>query len=212
GAGPGYPGTQDGAGLAARFEQIGGLALDGAGNLYIADSAADTIRKLVLSTNNDVSTIAGTANTRGSADGNGTAATFREPLGLAYDSGSLYIVDSFNDTIRRLDVASGAVTTPFGSAGMSGSDDGVGAAARFATPYSLVADGAGDLYVGQAGIVRRLVIGSGAVSTPLGRVGQIGVQPGALPAGLNTPNGLALLPCGGLIILDGNENVVLEAE
>lgn len=102
---PGSAGTADGAGSQARFSEPTGIAVDAAGNVYVADTGNHAIRK--ISPGGTVSTIAGAKGTSGSADGTGTAALFNEPHGITVDaSGSLYIADTGNNTIRRAVTAS----------------------------------------------------------------------------------------------------------
>jgi sugar lactone lactonase YvrE len=105
----GVAGSTDGTGMAALFEYPSGMAIDGSGNLYVADDGAKTIRKVTPS--GAVTTLAGTANKIGSADGTGAAASFTDPLGIAVDStGNVFVADNGNDTIRKV-TAAGAVTT-----------------------------------------------------------------------------------------------------
>ncbi len=79
-------------------------------------------------------------------DGTGAAARLNYHQGVAADgAGNLFIADTDNDTIRKLVVATGAVTTLAGAAGLAGSTDGTGAAARFDNPQGLALDGAGNL-------------------------------------------------------------------
>jgi len=96
------PGTADGTNSNAQFDYPTGLAIDSATNLYIADTSADTLRKLTLAgTNWVVTTVGGQALVPGSADGIGTAAQFNGPRGLAFDpAGDLYVADSSNHTLR----------------------------------------------------------------------------------------------------------------
>src|SRR5207244_3304584 len=91
----------------------------------------------------------GTTGQLGAADGIGTAARFSSPLmGLVADSsGTLYVADAGNNTIRKIDRATKLVTTLVGTAGSSGSTDGVGAAARFNSPSAIAGDNNGALYV-----------------------------------------------------------------
>src|SRR5262245_5404929 len=118
---------QDGAGVAARFQQPKGVAADTAGNLYVADTGNHTIRK--ITPGGVVTTVAGTAGLAGSSDGTGSAARFSSPSGVAVDNaGNVYVADQ--TTIRKIKPA-GAVTTLAGSAGQLGSIDGSGSAARF---------------------------------------------------------------------------------
>jgi NHL repeat len=160
-------GTADGTGELAAFKQPGGAVKDGAGNLYVADSGNHTIRKVVLATG-AVSTVAGTPGTSGSVDGVGAAAQFNDPTGVALDgAGSLLIADFGNNTIRKIALATGVVTTLAGSANASGATDGVGSAARFYHPFDLAVDGAGNLLVSDygSGSIRKVVIATGAVTT-----------------------------------------------
>src|SRR5262249_22018334 len=157
------------------------------GNLYVADTANSTIRKLVIATG-AVTTLAGAAGQLGSADGTGPAASFRYPSAAAVDgTGNVYVSDAGNSTIRKIVVATGAVTTLAGAARQTGSADGTGIAARFSNPYGVAVDGAGHLYVADTGngTIRRIDIQTAAVSTIVGSPGQIGVAVGALPASLN---------------------------
>ncbi|HEX2899714.1 MAG TPA: hypothetical protein VHS96_08350, partial [Bacteroidia bacterium] len=101
-------GSADGTGSAARFRNPSGLALDGAGNIYVADSGNHVIRK--VTPGGVVTTVAGQAGTMGSTDGKGTAATFKNPRGIASDSaGVLYVADTDNNSIRKIEV-DGTVT------------------------------------------------------------------------------------------------------
>ena len=139
-------GSADGTGSAARFYNPTGVAVDSAGNVYVADTDNYTIRKItpggVVTT-----TLAGLAGQLGSADGTGSAARFNYPIGVAVDSaGNVYVADTGNYTIRKITPA-GVVTTLAGSAGQIGSADGTGSAARFFFPYGVAVDSAGNVYV-----------------------------------------------------------------
>lgn len=206
-------GSSDGTGSTARFNSPLDVAADGAGNLYVADTSNSTIRKIVTSTG-VVSTIAGAAGSPGSADGIGIDARFFNPRGIAVDGvGNLYVADSNNSTIRRLALSAGMVTTLAGTAGMTGSANGTGTAARFHVPHGLAVDGAGNLYVADEGTaeVRKIALDSAAVTTIVGVPRQRLVKLGPLPANLSQPIGLAVAPTGGLYIVDTSENVVLLA-
>lgn len=148
GSSNGDSGSADGIGTAALFNHPSGITSDGT-NLYVADSGNHTIRKIVIATV-EVTTLAGTAGSSGSADGTGTAALFNNPLGIATDRTNLYIADSGNHTIRKMVIATGVVTTLAGKAGSSGSANGTGTAALFNNPAGITAVGA-VLYVGDTG-------------------------------------------------------------
>ena len=141
-------GSTDGTGAAARFYWPSKITTDGT-NLYVADRPNHTIRKVVIATG-VVTTLAGTAGFAGSADGTGAAARFYEPFGITTDGTNLYVADTSNNTIRKVVIATGVVTTLAGTAGSSGSTDGTGVAARFHLPYDITTDGT-NLYVADSG-------------------------------------------------------------
>jgi hypothetical protein len=156
----GVGGSADGSGSAARFQFPTGVVVDGAGNLYVADTQDDTIRK--ITPGGVVTTLAGAPGQPGGGDGTGGAARFDEPTGVAVDgAGNVYVADAGNDTIREITPA-GVVTTLAGKAGHAGGGDGTGAAARFFNPLGVAVDGAGDVYVADANneSIRKLSIPS----------------------------------------------------
>jgi len=166
---PTQAGSVDGTAGAARFNSPAALALNGAGELFVADQLDHVIRKISLA--GEVSTFAGSAGVSGFADGTGTAARFNVPQGLAFDAaGNLYVADAANVTIRRITPA-GVVTTVAGTPGAVGSADGLGAAARFLLPRSVAVDGNGNVLVADLfnGTVRTL--------TPAGMVTTLAGQP-----------------------------------
>ncbi len=138
-------GSADGIADAARFSSPAGVATDSAGNIYVADTDNDTIRKITPTA--VVTTLAGSAGQSGNQDGTGSTARFNLTRGLATDgSGNVYVTDSGN-TIRKI-TPDGIVTTLAGSAGLSGSSDGTGAAARFSFPVGVAIDRrSGNVYV-----------------------------------------------------------------
>src|SRR5438477_202481 len=117
---------------AANFHAPSGVAVDGAGTIYITDYYSDTVRR--IDSAGVVTTLAGVPLVAGSADGSGAEARFDHPVGLAVDgAGNIYVADRVNDTIRKITPA-GQVTTFAGSAGAVGATDGTGSAARFNHP------------------------------------------------------------------------------
>ncbi|MDP6455978.1 MAG: T9SS type A sorting domain-containing protein, partial [Candidatus Marinimicrobia bacterium] len=143
-AGSGSIGSEDGTGTAARFYRPAGVAVDGSGNVYVADQFNHLIRKITSA--GVVTTLAGSGSI-GSEDGTGTAASFYWPFGVAIDgSGNMYVADYYNHKIRKI-TSAGVVTTLAGS-GSVGSDDGTGtAAASFNKPSGVAVDGSGNVYV-----------------------------------------------------------------
>jgi hypothetical protein len=145
----GSAGSVDGTGLAARFYDPQNLTVDSSGNIYVADGAGDTIRKVTPA--GVVTTLAGTANKAGSTNATGASARFNNPTGIAVDSaGNLYIADNGNNLIRKLSPA-GVVTTLAGVAGRTGSTDGVSTAALFNQPAGLGVDSYGNVYIADYG-------------------------------------------------------------
>src|SRR5262249_55353281 len=104
----------------------------------------------------------------GTTDGPVASALFREPEGLVYDgTGSLYIADTDNNTIRRIALASGTVTTVAGTAGVAGNADGTGAAATFNKPKMMALDDAGHLYIADSlnNSIRVMALADDSVTT-----------------------------------------------
>lgn len=173
----GIPGSADGTGTAARFNYPSGITTDGT-NLYVADSLNHTIRKVVISTG-AVTTLAGSAGISGSADGTGTAARFNYSNDITTDGTYLYVADRNNHTIRKVVISTGVVTTLAGSAGVSGSADDTGTAARFNYPSAITTDGT-SLYVADDSnyTIRKIIISTGAVTTLAGSAGVQGSADG----------------------------------
>ncbi|MDD2765679.1 MAG: immunoglobulin domain-containing protein [Opitutaceae bacterium] len=141
----GVPGSANGAGILARFSSPEGVTVDGAGNVYVADTNNHTIRK--ITPDGTVSTLAGLAGTSGTGDGAGSAARFQYPSDLMVDgSGNLFVADTDNHAIRKL-TSAGLTGTVAGLTGTSGSADGVGSTARFLYPTGVAVDSTGNIYI-----------------------------------------------------------------
>lgn len=146
-AGSGTAGSADGPGTAAQFNHPGGIAVDASGNVYVADTANNMVRKIM--SNGVVTTLAGSTQF-GSTDGVGPVAQFNAPNGVTVDaSGNVYVADSLNHMIRKI-TSNGVVTTLAGST-THGLTDGVGLAAQFLFPHGLTVDPSGNVYVSELG-------------------------------------------------------------
>jgi sugar lactone lactonase YvrE len=199
---PGFAGWHDGAGSYALFNQPGGNAVDGAGNVYVGDTGNGVIRK--VATDGTVSTLAGSATNRGNQDGTGANASFSSPGGVAVDSaGNVYVADAFNQTIRKISAA-GAVTTLAGSPGNRGEADGTGGAAQFNHPLDVAVDGSGNVYVADAfNDTIRKITPAGVVTTLAGSAGISGSNDGTgMNALFNQPAGIAVDGSGNVLVAD----------
>ena len=203
-AGSAESGCADGVGAAARFSYPWGLAVRPDGSVLVADSCNHTIR--CISAAGLVSTLAGAAGQVGSTDGQGAAARFSSPNGIALGpDGRLYVADTDNHTIRCISAA-GVVSTLAGAAGQEGSADGLGAAARFSRPFDIALGPDGSLFVADMGNdTIRCISAEGAVSTLAGAAGQLGIVDGRGPAArFAEPMGLAVGPDGSLFVTDSH--------
>jgi uncharacterized protein YjiK len=201
---PGNIGSTDGTGSAARFFDPAGLALDSSGNIYVADTGNNTIRKVTPA--GVVSTLAGSPDASGYTDGTGTAARFDIPVGITVDSsGNVYVADTFNNTIRKITPA-GVVTTlaGLGMAPSKGSTDGTGTAARFYALHSTAIDSSGNLYVADTdNCAIRKITPAGVVTTLAGSPGYAGSADGTGSAGrFDLPSGIAADTAGNLYVAD----------
>ncbi len=196
----GIAGNLDGSVADARFNGPSGVAVDSGGTIYVADTNNHTIRVISLLNGvpSNVTTLAGTAGSIGSTDsanGSGSSARFNYPFGVAVDSfGTVYVADTFNNTIRKV-TQTGGVTTIGGVAGSRGSANGVVPNSRFALPIGVAVDAQGSVYVADSGnnVIRRINQG-GEASTYAGSVGNPGTTDGAAltAARFSSPNSVAV--------------------
>jgi serine/threonine-protein kinase len=188
-AGSGLVGSADGLGIAASFNFPQGITVDNAGNVYVADTGNDLIRK--ISASGAVSTLAGKV-ARGKTDGTGVQATFNIPQGIVVDgTGNLYVADAGNNVIRKITL-SGIVTT-FAGSGFVMSADGIGVGASFDFPDAIALDMTGNLYVTDASshYVRKINTANRVTALPVVGLAFGGFLP---PFGLTDniyPNGIA---------------------
>ncbi len=209
-AGQASIGSADGTGSAARFYYPAGVATDSSGNVYVADRSNSTIRKITPA--GVVTTLAGLAGYQGSADGTGSAARFYYPFGVATDSsGNVYVADGGNDTIRKITPA-GVVTTLAGLAGITGSADGTGSAARFYNPAAVATDSSGNVYVADTvNYTIRKITPAGVVTTLAGLAGSYGSADGTGSAArFYYPFGVATDSSGNVYVADTDNHTIRE--
>lgn len=206
----GYSGD-GGAAVDAEFGQPEGIAVDGAGNIYVADTNNHAIRK--IDTAGIITAFAGNGSA-GLAGDNGpaTQALLHTPRALAFDAntGALYVADSGNDRIRRID-ASGTITTVAGTRSGNAGNGGMATAAELRSPEGVAIDSTGNLYIADSGnhSIRKvdtagiitLIAGTGAADF----AGDGGL---ATAAKLNWPSRLAIDTHGNLLVSDHNNRRV----
>ena len=209
-AGAGF-GGDGGAGTSAQLNQPSGVAVDSSGNVFIADTVNNRIRK--LTSGGTITTAAGTGVAGFSGDGlAGTKAMLNAPRGIAVDAfNNLYIADSGNQRIRKL-ASNGIITTVAGTgvAGFSG-DGGFATSAQINRPFDVKVDSAGNLYIADYLNSRiRRVAANGGITTIAGngRFAYTGDGGPATSATLNFPSGVAVDTSGNVYVADNQNSVI----
>ena len=204
----GVIGYTDGSGIQAQFRLPNNVAVDITGNVYVADTANNVIRK--IAPNGIVSTLAGVAGSHGSADGTGGTARFWAPFGIAVDgSGNVYVADTGNNTIREI-TGNGIVSTLAGLAGHPGDKDGIGSNARFRNPWSVAVDGLGNMFVADmSNDTIRKITPTGVVTTLAGQPGKSGNADGfGSAARFNNPFAVAVDNADNVYVSDSANNTI----
>ena len=200
------PGSADGTGAQAHFLSPSALAWDPKrGLLWVADREAQTLRQVTPA--GAVTTWAGTAEVRGSADGPRAGATFNDPEALAVGpDGTVYLADAGNHLIRMLtpgdQVATLAGSGHPGDPEARDSQDGQGASAHFPAPTALDVGPDGTVYVADPlDHTIRMITPDGVATTLVGVSGHLGIQLGPLPGGLCWPRSVKIDPATGDLYL-----------
>ena len=209
---PGFAGDNARA-TAAQLNLPTALALDAFGNLYVADTANHRIRRIDAGTGL-ITTVAGIGVQGFSGDnGPATSASIDSPTGLAVSASALYLADTHNHRIRKLNLSTGILTTVVGTGvpGFSG-DSALATVAAIALPHGLTADSSGNLYLADTANhrVRRIDANTGVITTVAGTGTQAfsGDNGPAIAASLDTPRALALTPASLLTLADsGNQRI-----
>jgi len=208
---PGFAGD-GGAATSAQLNQPAGLAVDAAGNLYIADSNNSVVRKVTPS--GTISTVAGTGGKFGfSGDGGAaTSAKMMAPFGVALDSsGNLYIADYFG-WIRKVTASTGNISTIAGNGNIGyAGDGGAATSATFYNPIGVAVDASGNIYIADSnnGAVRE--ISGGKINTIAGSTGTLGYSGDGGPALLaqfSQLSGIAVDAQGNLYVADTGNNAI----
>jgi large repetitive protein len=195
------------------------VTLDGAGNVYIADTGNNAIRKVTAATG-IITTIAGNG-TPGFGGDNGPArsAVLDSPMGVTVDAGgNIYIADTANQRIRKITLSTGKIDTVAGDGFLSGDgtggysgDNGPATSAELNQPYAVAVDSAGDMYIPDSGNNRiRKVSTSGTITTYAGDglAGFGGDNGPATSAYLKQPSGVVVDPAGNLYIADTENSAI----
>ncbi len=204
----GVTGSSNGTGSGAQFHQPSGTAVDGAGNVYVADSLNRVIRK--IAPGGMVSTFAGSTSQQGTNDGVGGAARFMSPVALAVDqTNNVYVADQGGNTIRFI-TPDGTVSTLAGQGKVSGTNNGVGAAAQFNGPQGVAVDAGGNVYVSDSGNQTiRKIDATGTVTTLAGSPLQSGSKDGANSTALfSTPRGIAVDSATNVYVADSVNSTI----
>jgi len=202
----------------AELDTPTGVAVDAAGNVFIADDNGHRVRR-VDATTGLISTLAGTGTAGYNGDGvAGTSAKLNGPSGVAVDAaGNVFIADVNNHRVRRVDAGTGLISTIAGTGafGYSG-NGGAATSAKLNTPYGVSVDAVGNVFIADTGNlrVRRVDSATGLISTIAGNgtVGSSGNGGTATSAQLAGPTGVAVDAAGNVLIADAENHQIREIE
>jgi sugar lactone lactonase YvrE len=204
----GVTGATNATGISASFNFPLGIAVDGSGNVYVADLKNCLIR--IITSGGVVSTLAGQAGVTGATNATGTAASFNGPGGVAVDSsGNVYVGDEDNQLIREI-TSGGVVSTLAGQAGVTGATNATGTAASFNGPCGVAVDNLGNVYVADYynRLIREITSGT-VVMTLAGQAGVMGTTNATgTAASFSYPQGVAVDTSGNVYVADGLDDLI----
>jgi streptogramin lyase len=212
-AGTGTSGYSGDGGQAteATLKNPRGVSVDASGNIHIADSYNNVIRKVTVVTG-VITTVAGTGTSGLSGDGGqATEATMRSPRAVVVDaSGNIYIADTSSGRIRKVTVSTGIITTVAGGGSQSYSGDV--ATSTSIMPFDVALDTSGNIYIADwsNNVIRKITESSGTITTMAGTgtSGYSGDGGQATEATLNGPNGVSIDTLGDIYIADSSNHVI----
>jgi sugar lactone lactonase YvrE len=201
-----------GPAVGAELNQPNGVAVDAAGDVFIADQVNNVIREITPA--GVISTVAGSLFAGNTGDGaSAVAAQLNAPTGICISGGNIYVADAGNNRIRVFTV--GGPINAFAGTGVAGYSDGGGAplSAQFTGPVAVKADAVGNVFIADAGNnVIREISSLGIISTVAGNnalgAGHTGDNGSAIAAQLNNPTGVAVDPAGNIYVADAGNNCV----
>ncbi len=206
-AGNGTAGLLNGTLTSAEFNGPANIVLDASGDVFVSDEQNHVIREITIAGN--VITVAGTG-TAGYQDGVGTAAAFDHPEGIVADaSGNLFVADGHNNVVRKIVIATGAVSTYAGTS-VAAFNNGPIASATFNDPYGMTIDASGNLYVTDVlnNCIRKITVSTGMVTTYAGSGTQGLTNGSAATATFYYPLGCAFDSDGNMYVSDTYNNVI----
>lgn len=194
-------GFEDASASRAQFNTPSGLAIDRKGNIIVADTSNNRIRRIAA--DGKVTTLAGSGE-RGYKDGPAREAQFDGPIGIAIDKrGNVFVADAFNDRIRMISANGGVIT--IAGAGTPGSSDGNASTAKFHTPSGVAVDEQGNVFAADTGnSAIRKITPQGEVSTVLLRTAQ---ETNGRSLSMRHPVGIVITHDGFLFVSDSSHIV-----
>ncbi len=210
----GYTGD-GGPATAASLNRPEAVAVDGSGNVFIADTDNCVIREVIASSG-VIQTVAGNGTSGYSGDGGpATSAELSDPFGVFADgSGNIFIADTDNFIIREVTASNGNIQTVAGTPGTSGyaGDNGPATSAQLDEPEGVYVDGSGDIFIADTfnSVIREVIAGTISTVAGNGTAGYSGDTGPATSAELNLPDGVFVDSSGDIFIADTNNSVIRE--